>query len=172
MSRAFVKEDDSGDPPIIPPRAALPPGATNYVTPLGLEQLREEFSDLEAERAAVEANHEDEANRTRQLTILNGRLSALSSRLASARVIDLKSQPVNEVRFGATVMLHTLGGSKKTVRKFQIVGVDEASIESGKISYMAPIAHAVIGAKTGEIVKLKMGRIEEDVEVVSITYAG
>lgn len=55
MSRAFVKEDNAGELPIIPPRAALPPGATNYVTPQGLEQLRAELIALEAERTKVEA---------------------------------------------------------------------------------------------------------------------
>lgn len=171
MSRAFVKEDNAGEPPIIPPRPALPPGATNYVTPQGLAQLKEELTALEAERAQVEANHEDEANRTRQLTILNGRLSALLQRLASARVIDPASQPEDEVRFGATVTLKTISGGKKGfVRTFTIVGVDEASIEAGKIAFIAPIARAVIGAKAGESIPLKMGKLEEVVEVTKIKY--
>lgn len=171
MSRAFVKEDNAGEPPIIPQRPALPPGATNYVTPKGLRQLKDELAALEAERTQVEANHEDEANRTRQLTILNAQLSTLSQRLASARVVDPQSQPADEVRFGASVELRTISGGKKNLKRlFTIVGVDEASIQENKIAFVAPIARAVIGAKVGQKVLLKMGKLEETIEVASITY--
>ncbi|OKL39578.1 GreA/GreB family elongation factor [Pontibacter flavimaris] len=171
MSRAFVKEDDAGEPPIIPPRAALPPGTTNYVTPTGLEQLRAELTQLEAERSRAEANREDEANRTRQLTILNARLSALNERLASARVIDPANQQPNEVRFGATVTLKTVKGPKPGMKRtFTIVGVDEADVAAGKVAFVAPIARAVVGAKAGEMVSLKLGKTEELVEVTGISY--
>ncbi|KAA5546487.1 GreA/GreB family elongation factor [Adhaeribacter rhizoryzae] len=170
MSRAFVKEDDAGEPPIIPPRAALPPGTPNYVTPQGLAQLRAELTDLETVRTRTEANREDEANRTRQLTILNGQLSALTSRLASAKVVDPRSQPVTEVRFGATVTLRTRNNSKNQDRRFTIVGVDEASVADGKVAFVAPIAREVLGAKLGQTVTLRLGRIEEIAEVVNITY--
>ena len=54
MSRAFLKEDTSGERPVIPPRAALPPGTPNYVTPRGLEKLREELAGMETERTRTE----------------------------------------------------------------------------------------------------------------------
>src|SRR5688572_15110576 len=98
MSRAFAKEDDSGQPPIIPPRAALPPGTPNYVTPRGLELLRNELAELETERTKAEANRTDESERSRQLSILNGRISALTGRIASAKVVDTSNQPPEEVR--------------------------------------------------------------------------
>jgi transcription elongation factor GreB len=171
MSRAFVKEDDAGEPPIIPPRAALPPGVTNYVTPKGLEQLRAELSELEAERTKAEANRDDEANRTRQLTILNARLSALNERLASARVIDPSNQPPVEVRFGATVTLKTVKGPKPGMKRtFTIVGVDEADVAKGKVAFVAPIAKAVVGTGIGQTISLKLGKAEELVEVVGISY--
>ncbi|GHA60100.1 GreA/GreB family elongation factor [Pontibacter akesuensis] len=171
MSRAFVKEDNAGEPPIIPQRPALPPGATNYITPQGLTQLKEELALLEAERAQTEANHEDEANRTRQLTILNAQLSALTQRLASARVIDPQTQPSDEVRFGATVELQTISGGKKNMKRLlTIVGVDEASIMENKIAFVAPLARAVIGAKVGQTVLLQMGKVAETVKVASVTY--
>jgi transcription elongation factor GreB len=173
MSRAFVKEDDAGEPPIIPPRAALPPGTPNYVTPQGLEKLRAELAELEAERSQVESNRENEADRTRQLTVINGKLSALTSRLASAKVVEPLNQPADEVRFGATVTLRTRSGGKPgTTRRFTIVGVDEASVEEGLIAFVAPIARAVTGARLGDVVKLRMGRVEEEVEVVEIRYEG
>lgn len=171
MSRAFVKEDDAGEPPIIPPRASLPPGTPNYVTPQGLEKLRAELVELETERTAIESNRDNDADRTRQLTVINGRLSALTGRLATAKVVDPLSQPSDEVRFGATVTLRTISGGKPgTIRRFTIVGVDEASVEEGRIGFVAPIARAVTGTRPGDTVKLRMGRVEEEVEVVAIAY--
>lgn len=171
MSRAFVKEDNSGPPPIIPPRAALPPGTSNYVTPQGLVLLRAELADLEGERARTEANHGDEADRTRQLTILNGRLGALLERLTSAKVVDPGSQPSGQIRFGATVTLRTRGeGQPGPERRLTIVGVDEASVAEGRIAFVAPVARALMGAGPGQTVTLRTGRGEEVVEVVAIAY--
>ena len=171
MSRAFVKEDNAGEPPIIPPRAALPAGTPNYVTPRGLELLRSELAALEAQRTQIEANHENEANRTRQLTIINGRLSALTARLASAKVIDPRNQPSDEVRFGATISLRTLSGGKPgTEWRFTIVGVDEASIAEGRVAFVAPITQAILGAKLGQTITLRLGRTEELVTVTTINY--
>ncbi|GAA4372467.1 GreA/GreB family elongation factor [Hymenobacter koreensis] len=173
MSRGFVKEDDSQQPPIIPPRAALPPNTPNYVTPRGLEQLREELAGLEAERARAEANRDNDTDRTRQLSLLNGQLSQLNSRIASAKVVDPRSQPTDEVRFGATVTLRTRSGGKVGFeRKFTIVGVDEASVAEGKVAFVAPVARVVQGAKLGQLVTLKLGPREEEVEVTGIAYDG
>ncbi|MCJ8165031.1 GreA/GreB family elongation factor [Pontibacter sp. E15-1] len=171
MSRAFVKEDDAGEPPIIPSRPALPPGASNYVTPNGLAQLREELTALELQRAKAEASHDDEANRTRQLTILNAQLAALTQRISSAKVIEPSAQPPDVVRFGATVTLLTrTPGQASTERRFTIVGVDEASVADGKVAFVAPIARAVSGARVGQKVSLRMAGREETLEVIAIAY--
>ncbi|PJJ58816.1 GreA/GreB family elongation factor [Hymenobacter chitinivorans] len=173
MSRAFTKEDDVQAPTIIPPRAALPPNTPNYVTPQGLELLRQELVTLEAERAQAEANRDNDADRTRLLSVYNGRISDLTSRIASAKVVDPKAQPPKEVRFGATVTLRTQSGGKVGFeRKFTIVGVDEASVAAGKVAFVAPIARAVVGAKLGKTVTLKLGPKEEVVEVAAISYEG
>lgn len=174
MSRGFVKEDDSQAPPIIPPRAALPPNTPNYVTPRGLEQLREELATLESARAQAEANRDNDTDRTRQLGLLNGQLSQLNARLASARVVDPRQQPAGEVRFGATVTLGPAAGAKPggqpAERRFTIVGVDEASVAEGKVAFVAPIARAVLGAKLGQTLTLRLGPKEEAVEVSHISY--
>jgi transcription elongation factor GreB len=173
MSRGFTKEDDAQTPPIIPPRAALPPGTPNYVTPHGLEQLRAELAALEAERAQAEANRDNDTDRTHQLSFFNGRLALLTERLGSAKVVEPPTKPLKEVRFGATVTLRTVSGGPKVgfERKFTIVGVDEADIATGKVAFVAPIARAVQGAKLNKQVALKLGPKEEVVEVVSISYA-
>jgi transcription elongation factor GreB len=171
MSRGFTKEDDAQTPPIIPPRAALPPGTPNYVTPHGLELLRAELSTLEAERAQAEANRDNDTDRTHQLSFYNGRIALLTERLGSARVVDPAGQPPKEVRFGATVTLRTVGGGKAGFeRTFTIVGVDEADIAQGKVAFVAPIARAVLGAKLTQQVPLKLGPQEELVAVVGISY--
>ncbi len=171
MSRAFVKEDSAESPPIIPPRAALPPGTPNYVTPQGLVLLRTELAELQGQRAHVEANHSDEADRTRQLTVINGRLNALTERLASAKVVDPRGQPTDQVRFGATVTLQIRNGKQPARRQvFTIVGVDEASVAEGRVAFVAPIARALQGARRGQTVTLPMGRGAQTAEVMDIAY--
>lgn len=172
MSRAFTKEDDAQPAPIVPPRAALPPGTPNYVTPQGLAQLRAEQAALEAEHAAAGANHDNDTDRSHRLSLLNGRLALLAERITSAKVVDPHTQPPKEVRFGATVTLRTVSGGKVGFeRKLTIVGVDEADVSAGKVGFVAPIARAVIGAKLGKRATLNLGPTSEVVEVAAITYA-
>ncbi len=172
MSRGFVKEDDAQPAPLVPPRAALPPGTPNYVTPEGLEQLRAERTALEAARAAAEANHDNDTDRSHRLSLLNGRLALLAERIGGARVVDPRTQPAKEVRFGATVTLRTVRGGKAGFeRTFTIVGVDEADVAAGKVGFVAPIARAILGAKLGQAVALPLGPSPEVVEVAGITYA-
>ncbi|HEX8506425.1 MAG TPA: GreA/GreB family elongation factor [Hymenobacter sp.] len=175
MSRGFTKEDDAQTPPIIPPRAALPPGTPNYVTPHGLELLRAELATLEAERAQAEANRENDTDRTHRLSLYNGRIALLTERIGSAKVVGPAGQPPKEVRFGATVTLRTVSGGKGTPtpgfeRTFTIVGVDEADIAAGKVAFVAPIARAVQGVKLHKQVTLKLGPQEEVAEIVTIAY--
>ena len=171
MSRGFVKEDDAQTPPIVPPRAALPAGTPNYVTPQGLALLRAELAALEAARAPAEANHDNDTDRTHQLSLHNGRLALLQERLGSAKLVDPAGQPAQEVRFGATVTLRTVsGGPAGSDRTFTLVGVDEADVAAGKVAFVAPIARAVQGAKLRQRVPLKLGPQEEEVEVAAIAY--
>lgn len=171
MSRGFVKEDDAQTPPLVPPRAALPPGTPNYVTPSGLAQLRAELARLEAERTQAETNHDNDTDRTHRLSLLHGRLALLAGRLGSARVVEPGTQPPTEVRFGATVVLRTVsGGRAGLLRTFTIVGVDEAGVAAGKVGFVAPLARAITGARLGAAVTLHLGPQAEVVEVVSITY--
>lgn len=171
MSRGFVKEDDAQTPPLIPPRAALPPGTPNYVTPAGLALLRAELTQLEAERAASEANRDNDTDRSHRLSLHNGRLALLQERLGSARLVEPAQPPPAEVRFGATVRLRTMNGGKVGFeRQFTIVGVDEADVAAGKVAFVAPIARAVQGARVGQQVTLQLGPQQEVVEVVSVHY--
>ena len=172
MSRGFTKEDDAQTPPIIPPRAALPPGTPNYVTPAGLAQLRAELAALEAERAHAEADRSNDTDRTHRLSLHNGRLALYLSAWAAPSSSTPAGQPAEEVRFGATVTLRTIsGGQPGFERTFTIVGVDEADVALGKVAFVAPIARGVLGAKLKNPRPLQLGGLAEMVEVVRIAYA-
>jgi transcription elongation factor GreB len=166
MSRAFTKEEAPSGPVLIPPRAPLPPGAKNYVTPRGLDLLHAERTDLERERAALDADGDDEDERKRALAVLAGRLADLNARIASARVIAHDPVP-DEVRFGATVTLATATGEE---RRFTIVGVDEAGSAPDRVAFLAPIARAVTGHKVGDTIPLKTPRGDESLTVTAISY--
>jgi transcription elongation factor GreB len=164
MSRGFVKEDDQEEAPIIPPRAALPAGETNYVTPNGLKELKEEEEKLIEERANLDK--ENETERRRAQAVIDGNLKLLRERISTARVLDPKEQPEDEVRFGALVELKQNGN----IQKFQIVGVDEADVKKQKIAFVAPIAKAVTGKKVGDKIDFKLGEEIRKLEILKITY--
>lgn len=146
MSRGFVRESDQEELPFIPPRAPLPPGEKNYVTPTGLRLLEEEAAALEAEKDSLVTDDEDEVRRHR--TVLDAKLAPLRQRIASARVLRPEDQPREEVRFGATVTLTFLATGKQ--QTFQLVGVDEADPKAGKIAFTAPVARLISGLWAGE----------------------
>lgn len=170
MSRAFLKNETADDPVLIPSRAPLPPGTVNYVTPRGLQLLRDELADLEAERARAQTNAPDETERTRQLAALNGRIAALNGRIATANVVDSHADPAEGVRFGATVTLRTTVGKKTAARRLTLVGVDEANAATGRVAFTAPIARALLGKRVGEKATLRLGTGESVLEVVKIEY--
>lgn len=164
MSRGFVKEDDQEEAPMIPPRAALPEGSINYVTPLGNQQLLEERRQLEIDRK--ELPHENETERRRAAAVIDGKLNLLQERIVSAQILDPKDQPKDIVRFGATVKFKMNGNQQE----FQIVGVDEADVKKKKIAFVSPIAKALTGNKPGEKTTFKLGAEERAVEIVSVKY--
>lgn len=164
MSRGFVKEDDQEETPIIPPRAALPEGATNYTTPFGMEQLLTEQQVIEEERTNITV--QDEQQHRRDLALINGKLSLLQERIVSARVIDPKEQAQDEVRFGATVTIKM----NNQIQEFQIVGVDEADVKQQKIAFVAPIAKAITGKKVGDKVDFQLGNDHRKLEITNIRY--
>lgn len=172
MSRAFLKNETADDPVLIPPRAPLPPGAVNYVTPRGLQLLRNELADLEAERARAQTDAPDETERTRRLATLNGQIAALTHRIATAKVVETRdADPAEGVRFGATVTLQTVSGKTPGAnRTLTLVGVDEADAATGRMAFTAPIARALLGKRAGEKATLRLGASESVLEVVKIEY--
>jgi len=166
MSRGFVKEDDQEEVPIVPQRAYLPEGVANFVTRAGFDQLLDEKQMLINEKENLSSTNEDE-NRI-ALNYINAKLQLLNNRIAEAKVIDLKQQPQNEIRFGALITLKNEGSGKTQI--FQIVGVDEADIAKGKISFISPLAKALTNKKIGDNISLKRDREDIVFEILDIAY--
>lgn len=151
---------------MVPPRADLPQGVTNYVTPEGMALLLAERESLISQREQVDRTNENE--RRIAVNFINAKLQLLEQRISGARVIHPEEQPQDEVRFGATVTLRIEATGK--VQDFRIVGVDEADIARGKISFLSPLARALIHKKAGDRAVIRMGREDRAFTILRIAY--
>ncbi|MCR5659543.1 MAG: GreA/GreB family elongation factor [Bacteroidales bacterium] len=140
MSRGFIKEGDQEEIPRVPPRAYLPDGVPNYVTKEGLEALKAELDDLEVERIKAGDNYI-------MVNSLDATIKQLVDRINSAVEVDLSKTNTDTVSFGAWVRYNG--------RVVRIVGVDEADVNKGLISFISPVAKSLIGKKAGDIIELK-----------------
>lgn len=165
MSRAFVKEDGEGQS-----RDSLPErpvsGAPNYVTRKGLYKLREKVEALTREHARLRQTGDDFDKP--QLAANERDLRYFRTRLESAIAVEVSSEPALEVRFGATVRTKDKTG---TVTSFGIVGEDEADVADGKISWVSPLAKALMGSAVGDIVAWDRPAGPTTIEVMAIDYA-
>ena len=168
MSRAFVSDEAlENSVAVVPPRAPLPDGVPNYVTPRGLQRLRDERAALEAERAAVETNRRgSDTDRARRLSALNQQVAELTARLRSARLVQ-PDPARQDVRFGATVEVEHADGTRRTYR---IVGVDEADAADGCIAFTSPLARVLTGKREGETTTLDTPQRAERLVVVAVRY--
>ncbi len=167
MSRGFVKEDDQEEIPIVPPRADLPEGVANYVTQLGMNELLTEKQMLVNEKSMLDSSNEDEKRIA--LNHINAKLQLLNNRIVTAKIVNLNDQAPDEIRFGAVIKLKI--EANKNIQTFQIVGVDEADISKGKISFTSPIAKVLINRKIGDKAILKRGQEDLVFEIIDIAYA-
>ena len=168
MSRAFVKESDETEEPLPPRRISEHP---NLVTPNGLEQLKDELGRLTARRAEALALGDDPAARE-GLRHLDRDLVYVNARLASAELVDPAAQPKDQVAFGAFVTVREAadGAEPAASRTYVIVGEDEAEAESGKVSYVSPLARALNGARVGQSVVWKRPKGDLVLTVERIQY--
>ena len=166
MSRGFVNEDDQEDIPLVPPRADLPPGVTNYVTQVGINELLQEKKNLLSEIENLDPSNEKEKRIA--TNHIHAKLQLLNNRISSAKIINLSQQPKDEIRFGAWVSLLEKG--QKKPQRYQIVGVDEANISKGKISFISPLARILINKKVGENASLKLADRDRIFEIKEIEY--
>ena len=184
MNKAFVKEsdgdeDDTGDLPGAP---SLPRGMKNYMTRRGYEVLCRELDDLVrkerpamVETVAWAASNGDRSENgdyiygKKRLREIDRRIRFLTKRTESAEVVDPERQQGSEqVFFGATVTIEDLDSGE--AQTWQIVGVDEADATVGKVSWIAPLARALLKARIGDIVRFASPAGRRELEVVEIEY--
>ena len=160
MSKAFTDEEATEAPPLLVPRAPLPQGVPNYVTARGLALLRDELAALQAERVP------EGPERAPALALLAQRRAQLEERIASAELVTRPGDALEVVRFGAHVRVESAEG----LRGYQIVGVDEADAARGRIAFVSPLARALLGRRVGDVVRVRVPRGEQELEVVAIGW--
>lgn len=180
MSKAFTKESDNDDDELDAP-AALPAGVKNYITPAGFRRLQDELDYLwKTERPALvqtvawAASNGDRSENgdyiygKKRLREIDRRIRFLSKRLDNAVIVDpAQREASDQVFFGATVTVCDGGGLARTV---SIVGVDEADAGRGLISWVSPLARALIKAREGDSVMLDLPGGAEQLEIVEVCY--
>ena len=182
MSKAFTRESDADDDIELdaPPPQDPPAGVKNYITPAGYRRLKTELKELvEKERPEVvrtvswAASNGDRSENgdyiygKRRLRQIDGRIRHLMKRLEIAEVVDPRDQDQERVFFGATVRYVESDGTERTV---SIVGTDEVDPPRGRISWISPVARALLKAREGDAITLRTPAGAEELEVLEIRY--
>ena len=184
MNKAFTREpdgdvDDPGDDEVAAP--ALPQGVRNYLTPAGYKALREELmSLLDDERPKVvdavswaakngdRSENGDYIYGKKRLREIDRRIRFLTKRLDIAEVVDPSlHHGRDQVFFGATVRYADESGDEREVT---ILGIDEANSAEAQVSWISPIARALLKAREGDVVKLATPGGVHEVEVLAVRY--
>ncbi len=183
MSKAFTKESDGSDDSddgVVDPASAIPIGAKNYITPAGADRLKAELKRLlYGDRPALvqtiqwAASNGDRSENgdyiygKRRLREMDRRIRFLGKRLEIAEIIDPVTQQSDRVLFGARV---TVKDEEERSRTYRIVGIDETEVSRGEVSWISPIARALLNAKVGDFVTLRTPRGDEELEILKIQY--
>ena len=178
MSKAFVREDaDSPEEAREAPR--MPQGGKNYISPAGFARLKAELRGLvELERPEVvktvswAASNGDRSENgdyiygKRRLREIDRRVRFLIRRLENAEVVNSSGRDTDQVFFGAKVTLRV----KDEIRVITILGLDEVDPAHGIVSWVSPIARALLKAREGDAVTLRTPGGEETLEIMEVTY--
>ena len=162
---------------------ALPQGVKNYMTPAGFRAMQDELQSLArverpkvVETVAWAAGNGDRSENgdyiygKQRLREIDRRIRFLTKRLEAAQMVDPAQQKNrDQVFFGATVHYRSESGTERTVT---IVGIDEADLDKGQVSWISPIARALHKAREGDIVELRTPNGPEAIEVLEISYPG
>lgn len=182
MNKAFTKESDAADEDDdeVGP-APLPPGSKNYLTPAGYARLRGElFELLDGERPKIveivswaakngdRSENGDYLYGKKRLREIDRRIRFLTKRLDIAEVVDPSvHHGRDQVFFGATV---TYANAQGEERRITIKGIDEADSQAGEVSWISPIARALLKARVGDEVPLHTPAGVEQIEVLEVDY--
>jgi transcription elongation factor GreB len=183
MSKAFTKETDAEEDDLPDDAPALPIGTKNYMTAAGFEALRKEYRDLlHVERPKIvevvswaagngdRSENGDYLYGKKKLREIDRRVRFLSKRLEIAEVVDptLRTN-FDQIFFGATVTYAREDDSEHTII---IVGIDEADVDRSQVSWISPIARALLKARVGDTVEIRTPTGRETIEVIAISYEG
>ncbi len=186
MNKAFTREDDVeiDDELEEPLSSPLPPGARNYMTPGGFSRLKAELAELvDKERPQVVATvswaagngdrseNGDYIYGKKRLREIDRRIRFLIKRLDIAEVVDptvrRDADTLDQIFFGATVTVRNVRGENRTI---SIVGVDEIDTDRGYISWVSPIARALIKAREGDTVSVRTPGGIDELDVLEVRY--
>jgi transcription elongation factor GreB len=183
MSKAFTKEQFSEDdraPELEDEAPAIPAGGKNYISPAGFARLKAELRELvEVERPEVvktvawAASNGDRSENgdyiygKKRLREIDRRVRFLIKRLEGAEVVQSSGRDTDQVFFGAAVRVRSASGDERTVT---ILGVDEADPARGVVSWISPIARALLKARAGAIVTVRTPGGDERIEILEVTY--
>jgi transcription elongation factor GreB len=182
VSKAFTKEGDgsSDDEADAPDAPALPKGTKNYITPAGADRLKDELNQLlhrdrpdlvkVIQWAASNGDRSENGDYIygkRRLREIDRRIRFLTKRLEAAEIVDPAKQSSEHVRFGAKVTVTDEDGKQ---RVYRIVGIDETAPAKGDVSWISPIARALLNARVGDLVTLRTPKGEEELEIQKIEY--
>jgi transcription elongation factor GreB len=179
MNKAFTRETDGGDED--EPQVPLPIGTKNYITPAGYARLRAEWMNLmDVERPqVVEVVHWAASNGDRsengdylygkkRLREIDRRIRFLTQRLEIAEVADpCLHHGRDQVFFGATVTYADAQGQERTIT---IMGIDEADSLQGQVSWVSPIARALLKSRVGDVLNLMTPQGLQEIEVLQVQY--
>jgi len=183
MSKAFTREDDNApeDDVDVEEENPIPPGSKNYLTPLGWRRMRDELTWLvKTERPNVtsvvswaaklgdRSENADYQYGKKRLREIDRRIRYLTKRLEAAEVVDPSTrEDTDQVFFGATVTYAKASGGEETIR---IVGIDETDLPQNYVSWISPIARALIKAREGDTVNLHTPGGDEELEILEVRY--
>jgi len=181
MNKAFVRETDGDDDEEIQPSLSLPSGVRNYITPAGHARLKDELEELvKRERPRIveivswAASNGDRSENgdyiygKRRLREIDRRIRFLTKRLEIAEVVDpLRQGDNDQIFFGACVTIADVDGVENT---YTIVGVDEINAARGYISWISPLARAVIKSREGDTVRFQSPLGIREIDIVAVMY--
>jgi transcription elongation factor GreB len=185
MSKAFTKEqdadlDDDLDAEVEGEEQRAPKGSKNYITPAGYARLESELQHLlKVERPEVvkvvswaaalgdRSENADYIYGKKRLREIDKRLRFLTKRLGFAQIVDPTQQPHDKIYFGATVLVSDQDGAEHT---YTIVGMDELDPAKGRVSWISPLAKALLGKQEGDTVTVRTPSGVQELDILEVRY--
>ena len=181
MNKAFVRESEGDDDEELEPSLKLPAGTKNYITPAGHARLKDELEHLVkrerphvVEIVAWAASNGDRSENgdyiygKRRLREIDRRIRVLSKRLDNAEVVDpLRQGDNDQIFFGARVTIADIDGQENT---YTIVGIDEADVTRGRISWISPLARALIKSREGDTIRFQSPVGIREIDILEVVY--